>query len=141
VHEVSAGAGRQDGLLPLDPPPLILLVEPEKAARLDIAHQLLDAGCEVVEADHAGEALSILSGRSDFDAMVVDLGLGGEDGLALVEHVRRTRPGVGVVMLSDSPEARLDPAAARVALLLKPASGRALVKELGLLLGCERPAG
>lgn len=72
--------------------PLLLLVEGSAKYQLQLANELLDEGYEVVEADHPGEAMSILKGRDDFDGMIADIYFGGRSAdPALVRYVASER--------------------------------------------------
>jgi DNA-binding NtrC family response regulator len=118
-----------------DPPPLILLVESDVGVRLCVANELLDQGYEVVEGDNAGEAMSILGGRNDFDAMIADVHVDqAPGGLALVRYIARNRPGVGILITSEGNEAQPESLTIGARFLAKPFLGGALVREMRLLL-------
>jgi two-component system, cell cycle response regulator len=77
----------------------VLLVDDEPNTR-DVYGRLLElAGHEVVTAESAESAALAIEGGS-FDAAVIDLVLGGADGLTVLEHVKRRHPGVRAVVVS-----------------------------------------
>jgi DNA-binding NtrC family response regulator len=77
---------------------LILLVESDRALRLRGANELLDEGFEVVESENAVEATKILEGRSDFDAMIANVGPGVPGALALVRYAAVHRPDMAIMV-------------------------------------------
>jgi two-component system, cell cycle response regulator CpdR len=102
--------GMTVGRLFTDLPPLVLLVDGDAGTRLAIAHLLLDEGYEVVEADHAGEAMSVLGGRNDFDVLIFVAGPEGRsDGPVLAQHALRSRPGLRIVFVDDEPPDNREP--------------------------------
>lgn len=124
------------GILPLrDPPYLVLLVERDLTLRGSNANQLLDEGYEIVESDSASEAKSILDGRGDFDAMIVDIDpVCAPGGLALVRDTALRRGSVKILVESDWSEARSEADAVAAAFLSKPHSRDALVRKMRALL-------
>jgi|HubBroStandDraft_6_1064221.scaffolds.fasta_scaffold812881_2 CheY-like chemotaxis protein len=80
--------------------PTVLVVEDEVLIRLLLAEALRDAGCRVVEAACAAEALSVLD-ASALDILITDVKMPGEvDGLELAARVRQARPGLKVIVTS-----------------------------------------
>jgi DNA-binding response OmpR family regulator len=134
----------------------ILLVEDDADLRDDVAFSLRDEGFDV-NACADGLALDSQLAKSKFDVVVLDINLVGEDGLSILRRLHRTRPELGVIMLT----ARANTAARIIgmedgadAYLCKPADVRELalvihsvVRRLGagqstaaeglLLLSCE----
>ena len=78
----------------------ILLVEDQSIYRNTLALLLgHEPDMEVVaQAGSLAEAKEVLEGR--FDVAVVDLGLPDGDGRELIDELRRTNPGVSVLVLS-----------------------------------------
>ena len=86
-------------------PPLILLVENDAATRMHAANEMLDEGYEVVETENAVEAMSILKGRNDFDAVVADIDADhAPGGLALVRYVAQRYGGMEILVTSAPTE-------------------------------------
>ena len=90
----------------LDPPPTvprILLVDDDSDLRSLVCEVLLGAGFEPFAARDGAEMRRALA-EHDFDLVVLDLNLPGDDGLALCRELR-ARSDVPVIMLT----ARADP--------------------------------
>jgi signal transduction histidine kinase len=66
----------------------ILVVDDEADGRALTTLVLTDAGAEVTAVASAGEALNLVRGGEQLDALVSDIGLPGEDGYALVRQIR-----------------------------------------------------
>ena len=80
--------------------PVILVVEDEVLLRLAAAQHLREAGCEVLEARTADEALRLLE-QADVDVVFSDITTPGSmDGLQLADWLREHRPEVGTVLTS-----------------------------------------
>ncbi|MFC7211323.1 bacterio-opsin activator domain-containing protein [Natronoarchaeum sp. GCM10025321] len=79
-----------------------LLVHPDSGA--DRIEDTLDkAGCQVVRVERATSALAKLSG-DQFDCLVSEYELPGDDGVALLSAVREAYPELPVVLFTDSDE-------------------------------------
>jgi DNA-binding NtrC family response regulator len=116
-------------------PPLVLLIEADDGARLYAANEMLDAGYEVVEGDNALEAMSILSGRDDFNALVADVDLHRTPGgLALVRWIAGTKRHVRIIVTSEGSEAQSELIELGAGFLTRPCSDGALVRKLGTML-------
>jgi len=77
----------------------VLLVDDEPNTR-DVYGRLLElAGHEVVTAESAESAALAIEG-GPFDAAIIDLVLGGPDGLTVLEHLKRRHPAVRAVVVS-----------------------------------------
>ncbi len=117
-------------------PPLVLLIEADSGSRLCAANEMLDAGYEVVEGDNALEAMSILSGRDDFNALVADVDLDrAPGGLALVRWIAGTKRHVRILVTSERSEDHTELIELGARFLTRPYSDGALVRKLGVLLG------
>jgi DNA-binding response OmpR family regulator len=115
--------------------PLVLLIEADSGSRLCAANEMLDAGYEVVEGDNALEAMRILSGRDDFDALVADIDLGrAPGGLALVRWIAGTKRHVRILVTSERSEDHSELIELGARFLTRPYSEGALVRKLGILL-------
>jgi CheY-like chemotaxis protein len=78
----------------------ILYVEDEPGLRLAGQETLADVGLDVVTADSAEMALSILAGDPSFDALVTDIALPGLSGVQLTRAVRPTHPHLRVLYVT-----------------------------------------
>ncbi len=84
----------------------VLLVEDEVNAR-DVYCRLLELdGHAVVTADGARSAMSAID-RHEFQAALIDLGLGADSGFRVLEYLKRRQPGVRAVVMTayDGPDA------------------------------------
>ena len=80
---------------------MLLVVEDDFLVRLTLVDALVDHGFEVLEAEDAKEALSLLCDRPDIDLMLSDINLpGGADGFALARAAQVVRPGLPVIYAS-----------------------------------------
>jgi CheY-like chemotaxis protein len=78
--------------------PRVLVVEDEVLIRMMMSESLRQAGCEVVEASDAEEALAV---APEPDVLVTDVKMpGAVDGLELASRMRRARPDLKVVITS-----------------------------------------
>ena len=81
--------------------PVVLLVEDEALLRGATSEFLEMAGCVVIEAKTASEAIATLESGISVDVVFSDVSLaGGMNGLALASRVRARRPGLPVVLTS-----------------------------------------
>lgn len=77
----------------------ILVVDDEPQIRDLLSVYLIRQGFDVALAASSQETLEIL-GKESIDMVVLDIGLADEDGLKLLEAIKKGRPGVRVVMLT-----------------------------------------
>ena len=83
----------------------VLVVEDEFLIRLTLTEALGDEGFEVLEAETGDAALPILMDGSGVSLLLTDIQLPGSlNGLALVERVRRTKPGLPVIYMTGRPD-------------------------------------
>ena len=84
----------------------VLLVEDDTVVRLTLCECLEDAGLEILDAENAEAALSILEkSPCRITVLVTDLHLGpGDNGLVLASKARRRLPRLRVVYATGSPE-------------------------------------
>lgn len=80
----------------------LLLVDDESSIRKPLADYLGDNGFRVREAADAAEARHLLDGY-EFDIIVLDVMMPGEDGLSLCRHIRETHD-IPVVLLTAKGE-------------------------------------
>ena len=78
----------------------ILIIDDEDVVR-EMLHQILeDAGYEVLECSDAREALERHC-QEDIDLLVIDIQIPRQSAPAIVEELRRDRPGVKVVVICN----------------------------------------
>ncbi len=77
----------------------ILIVEDEELNRITLTDALLKAGFDVDSSKNGKEAVEMLSAES-FDLVVSDLKMPQMDGLALLEYMQKTHPGVAVIIIT-----------------------------------------
>jgi len=81
--------------------PVVLLAEDEPFIRFDIADELRQLGCQVIEASNADEAIDVVESTARIDLVVTDVRMpGNRDGLDVARAVRQGRPGLKVVVMS-----------------------------------------
>ncbi len=83
----------------------VAVVEDDHDLLDDVVFSLRDEGFEVAACSN-GVALDRKLASSDFDVVVLDIGLPGEDGLSIARRLRATRPQLGIVMLTARTDAR-----------------------------------
>jgi CheY-like chemotaxis protein len=119
------------------PRPTVLVVEDEILIRMLVSESLRHAGCEVVEAATAEEALEVLSATHGPDVLVTDVRMPGAlDGLELASRVRKARPGLKVVITSGHAPAQ-NTAGLADAFLAKPFALEHLVGRVRALVEAE----
>lgn len=79
----------------------ILFVDDDKDWRHLIESGLTDAGFDVVTAPDASEALAKIEGTPP-DLAILDLNLAGEDGLMLMQFLRRNAPSVRIIIFTGT---------------------------------------
>lgn len=85
---------------------VVLVVEDEPLIRDVLAQALRDAGCEVVEAAGAEEALRALEAQVRPDVLVTDVKMPGPvNGFELAVRMRAVRPGLRVIVTSGDASA------------------------------------
>jgi len=117
-----------------------ILIVDDHADTLDMLSQACESQlAEAVSASSAREALTLAASARP-DALITDIGLRGEDGVWLLNEVRRIRPLLPVIALTGrSPEDAL--AAGFDAVLLKPTDPWQLCDELRRVLRERTTAG
>ncbi len=74
----------------------VLVVEDDADIRLLVSARLRNAGHRVVSAADCGEALAVVAERGVPDVAVLDVGLPGTDGFALLEQLRKAPGAAGL---------------------------------------------
>ena len=80
--------------------PRVLVVDEDGTARRALVVALALDGFEVFVARSSAEALSILLTKAEIDVALIDLMMAGLNGLELARCIRRSHPGVRVVLTS-----------------------------------------
>jgi CheY-like chemotaxis protein len=87
--------------------PLVLIVEDELFVRLVAIDALADEGFEVIDAEHASDALLLLENGSKPHLLFTDVHMPGDmNGIDLAERVRAMHPAVKVIVTSALPLVR-----------------------------------
>jgi DNA-binding NtrC family response regulator len=99
----------------------ILVVEDDVDVAELAIHMLERGGYTVQLVDHAAAALSVLRSKEPIDLVFSDVILPvGIDGIALVQEIGKSRPGLPVLLASGYAEAANDAAAQGLIILRKP---------------------
>ena len=89
------------GPLPIYEPRTVLVVEDEVLVRTMVAEELRGRGFNIIEAQNAHEALTLLQSRVPVDLVFSDVQLPGAiDGLILARLVRKMRPELKIILAS-----------------------------------------
>ena len=80
--------------------PTVLFVENEWIVAAPSIELLSDSGFTVLEANSGGKALELLEAHPEIALMVVDIGLPGMDGNAVIRTARSSRPGLRVLVVT-----------------------------------------
>jgi CheY-like chemotaxis protein len=81
----------------------VLVVEDEVLLRALIAEELRSAGCAVIEARHAGDALAYIQAGGQVDLVFSDIQMPGPlDGRQLAERIHRDYPAIPVILTSGN---------------------------------------
>lgn len=116
--------------------PVILIVEDEFLIRMDAVDTIRSGGFDVVEAENADGAISILESRFDITIVFTDVQMPGSmDGLKLAAAIRGRWPPILIVATSGLVEIREDDLPAGSRFLPKPYSPRQIVGVLRDLAG------
>jgi CheY-like chemotaxis protein len=83
--------------------PIVLVLEGEFFVRYDIVRYLQDAGCLVLEASTADQAVAICRAGTPVDVLFTDINLnGGGNGWEVAEAFRAARPSIAVMYTSGN---------------------------------------
>lgn len=86
----------------------VLLLDDEPTIRESLGEYLEDCGISTVQAESGEEALA-MDGLDAVVVAVVDIRLGGMDGIAFIKAFHARRPGVRFVIHTGSTDFQLDP--------------------------------
>jgi DNA-binding response OmpR family regulator len=77
----------------------LMVVEPDVLARMCLADYLRDCGYKVIEGGLAQDVFDILEAGGTIDVILAEVNLpGGIDGFALASQIRKTHPGIDVIL-------------------------------------------
>jgi len=120
------------------PLPCLLVVDDEPLNR-ELLRRTLKREFEVVEAEDAREAMTVIVARTDVALVLCDQLMPGRSGTELAREVRALRPALPFVLLTgydDDPEVEAAASSGWVAAVVaKPWQGPALKVLVGKLLG------
>jgi PAS domain S-box-containing protein len=120
----------------------VLLVEDDALIRANTAEMLQEAGCVVVDAASAEEAMAALH-TAPVDVLVTDLNLPGHSGAELAQRAREMRGSIGIVFATGDGHRAAEAAASGDVVLTKPYAAARLVEAVGSALdakGVQRSA-
>ncbi len=80
-------------------PQSILIIEDDEGVRTSMALGLTDAGFAVLEAAEVSAAMRLFLHEAP-DLVLLDLGIGGEDGMILLRNMKKVRPATPVIIVS-----------------------------------------
>jgi len=121
-------------------PPLILVVDDDRAARAGLVELLQAAGYTVTGAGTFEEATKILA-TSTPDLLVADVRLAAFNGLHLLHRSRRTHPRMASIVISGYPDPAIEHDAQEAgasAFLIKPLDPQAFLARVAEVLA-SRP--
>ena len=81
----------------------ILVIDDEQSIRATLEEFLGLSGFAVDTAENGAEGLDLL-GKNDYDLVVSDVRMPGVDGIAVIEWMKETCPGVPVIIMSGHVE-------------------------------------
>lgn len=81
----------------------ILVVDDELLIRDLLYDFFAEKDCLIMTANDVNEALELLEKNSDFDVVLTDLKMDGEDGLSFVDKIRAESPQLPVIVMTGYP--------------------------------------
>ncbi|MBR9980053.1 MAG: response regulator [Desulfatitalea sp.] len=81
--------------------PLVMVVDDEEKVRKYLSRLLEKRGFEVATAENGAEALGLLAGR-DFDVILLDILMPGQDGITVLKEVKKRKPLTEVIILTGN---------------------------------------
>jgi DNA-binding response OmpR family regulator len=124
--------GKRSKAAAADAPRRILVVEDELNYGVLLRTEFSALGWSTVSAESAEAALELIE-KDTFDAVLSDVHLPGMDGCELAFTLRRTRPGVKVLLMTGLPRDRVPGAPPDTPVLPKPISVRQLMAAMRYL--------
>ena len=113
----------------------ILIVEDDPDNRAVLSRAVEIMGYEILTADSAENALSLLAERKDVSLLLCDICLPGMDGIAFNEVVHRRYPSLKVALVTGDADAADNAIRKGVIALLKPYSFTVLTRVIAETLG------
>jgi len=114
--------------------PVVLIVEDDCLQRLYAASIVEEAGFQVVEAENATEAISILEARKDIRVVFTDIEMPGSiDGIKLARAIRDRWPPIELILTSGKHRLEGDAIPARGQFLSKPYDPGVLIAVINAL--------
>lgn len=83
----------------------ILIIEDEPTMRLGMSHFLSSSGYAVKPCEDGADGLTAIE-KGDFDLIITDLKLPKYDGLAILNHAKKTSPETGVIIITAYAEVK-----------------------------------
>lgn len=83
-------------------PPRILLVDDDESVREMCVRMLSTEGCKIDTAGSAEEVVSKID-LSNYEVILTDIRMPGQDGLSLVRWVRKLNPNMGIIVITGYP--------------------------------------
>ena len=121
----------------------ILVIDDSQSILHGVERALSRSGHTVLTSDSGGKAIPML-GKTRVDLVITDMYMPGGDGVQVIQHARRSAPGVAVLAMSGRPpEANLFPIAralGAIGTLQKPFGVKQLLHAVALALN-QDPAG
>jgi FixJ family two-component response regulator len=142
LSEINATSARGgfDFLMPLDAmSPLIGIVDDDPAVLHSLELSLESAGYSVCAFESSAEALAS-SLVDEVGCWVIDFGLPGMDGIALMQALHRQREGLPTIIIAadPTPRCRRESQAAGASLVEKPVMGDGLIQLVTAKLAATR---
>lgn len=104
VHQgLEALAGLKETIRKLTRPAILLLVEDNDADVKLLEHSLLKFRIDLSTAANAKDAIRLF-GTKQYDVVLLDLVLGHESGLPVIEHIRRVTKAIPIIVLTGHPD-------------------------------------
>ena len=118
---------------------IVLLVDDDPLVLISMAAMLDDLGHTAVEAGSGRQALQILGDGAAVDLVIADYAMPEMTGLQLAEEIGRSRPGLGVLLVTGhiGSEAPLAPGVTQLA---KPFARNTLARAIEACVDQEPPA-
>ena len=111
--------------------PVVLIMEDEPIQRMMLVDELEGAGCEVVEAMSADDAVRILEQRTDIRIVLADIDMpGGVDGLKLAASIRSRWPPIELIITSGKRRLKPEDMPARGVFFSKPIALNKLIEAM-----------
>src|SRR5579864_1092656 len=112
----------------------VLIVEDDELLKMLTVDMVQRAGFEVIQAENADEAMTILKARSDIALVLTDINMPGSmDGFRLAHAVSDRWPRIKIIVTSSQVPKGALPTGSRF--FVKPYRGEAMISEIHSLIG------